>query len=143
MQPVITKPLTLIINQSINTGIFPDRLKLAKIIPIHKKNDLHVIENYRPISLLPAISKVFEKIIFYQVSQSFLNNNYLCKSQYGFRQNFSTEHAILEIVDRVACELERGSTPVAIFLDLSKAFDTLNHTILLAKLRYYGFTSPP
>ena len=72
-----------------------------------------------------------------------MNNNYLCESQYGFRQNFSTEHAILEIVDRVACELERGSTPVAIFLDLSKAFDTLNHTILLAKLRYYGFTSPP
>ena len=139
LQPVITKPLTLIINQSINTGIFPDRLKLAKIIPIHKKNDLHVIENYRPISLLPAISKVFEKIIFYQVSQYFLKNNYLCESQYGFRQNFSTEHAILEIVDRVACELDRGNTPIAIFLDLSKAFDTLNHTILLAKLRYYGF----
>ena len=138
LESKLTKPLTLIINQSLHSGIYPDKLKIGKIIPVYKKNDKHQLENYRPISLLPTISKLFEMVVHDQISLYFSQNNYLSSSQYGFRKLHSTEHAILEIADRISCELDKGNTPLAIFLDLSKAFDTLNHTILLSKLKYYG-----
>ena len=138
LEPLLSKPLALIINQSLAMGIFPDKLKIAKVIPIHKKNDIHLMENYRPISILPSISKVFERVVHEQIYSYFLNNNLLSSSQYGFRKQHSTEHAVLEVVDRVASGLEKGNTPIAIFLDLSKAFDTLNYDILLTKLDYYG-----
>jgi hypothetical protein len=138
LQPILNKPISVIINQSLKTGIFPNRLKIAKIMPIHKKDSIHLVENYRPISLLPTISKVFEKIVYNQIYSYFLQNKYLCKSQYGFRKHHSTEHAVLEVVDRISQELDNGNTPVAIFLDLSKAFDTLDHDILLSKLKFYG-----
>ena len=129
--------MTLIINQSLATGIFPDKLKNAKITPIHKKESIHTLENYRPISILPTISKIFEKTVFNQLYTYFDNNNYLSPNQYGF----STEHAILEVIDRISSELDTGNTPLTIFLDLSKAFDTLNHEILLHKLKYYGISN--
>ena len=138
LESKLTKPLTLIINQSLHSGIYPDKLKSGKIIPVYKKNDKHQQENYRPISLLPTISKLFKMVVHDQISLYFPQNNYLCSSQYGFRKLHSTEHAILEIADRISCELDKGNTPLAIFLDLSKAFDTLNHTILLSKLKYCG-----
>ena len=84
----ILEPVTLIINQCITTGIFPDKLKIAKVVPIYKKDDEKIIGNYRPISLLPAISKIFEKIIHNQLYQYFTNENLFYKSQYGFRKNF-------------------------------------------------------
>ena len=135
LEPLLSKPLTLIINQSLAMGIFPDKLKIAKVIPIHKKNDIHLMENYHPISILPPISTVFA---IFQLHSYFLNNNLLSSSQYGFRKQQSTEHGVLEVVDRVASGLEKGNTLIAIFLDLSKAFDTLNYDILLSKLDYYG-----
>ena len=138
LEPLLSKSLALIINQSLNTGIFPERLKLAKITPVHKKDDVYSLGNYRPISILPSISKVFEKAVFDQLYSYFSQNAYFCKNQYGFRKQHSTEHAILELVDRITLELDNGNTPMAIYLDLSKAFDTLDHNILLAKLRYYG-----
>ena len=142
LEPLITSSLTLIINQSLKTGIFPSKLKLAKIIPIYKKDDCHLISNYRPISLLPSLSKIFEKIVYDQLFFYFSNNKYLSKNQYGFRKLHSTEHAILEIVDRITLELDQGHTLLAIFLDLSKAFDTLDPEILLQKLSYYGVNGP-
>ena len=128
----------MIVNQSLRSGIFPDKLKLARIIPLHKKGDTHLLENYRPISILPALSKIFEKVVFEQLYLYFVQNNFLSKSQYGFQKNHSTEHAVLEAVDRISSELDSGKLPITVFLDLSKAFDTLNHDVMLSKLNYYG-----
>ena len=129
----IIKPITIIINQMLNTGIFPDKLKIAKIKPIYKKDEETKFTNYRPISLLPAISKVFEKIIFKQLYQFFVDNKLLYNSQYGFREGHSTEFATLELVDKIILEMDKMNTPVNIYLDLSKAFDTLDHQILIKK----------
>jgi hypothetical protein len=133
-------PITLIINQMLHNGIFPDKLKIAKIIPIYKKDDETLFTNYRPISLLPAISKIFEKVIFNQLYQYFQEKKMFYTSQYGFRTEHSTEFASLELVDRVLVDMDKMKTPINIFLDLSKAFDTLDHKILLEKLKYYGIT---
>ena len=130
--------MTLIVNQSLLTGIFPDSLKVAKITPIFKKDNPHITDNYRPISLLPAISKIFEKVAYGQVYDYFVENNLLYESQYGFRKLHSTELATLEITDKITKELDQGKLPLAIYLDLSKAFDTIDHNILLDKLKYYG-----
>ena len=138
LEPLLSKPIALIINQSLASGIFPEKLKLANIIPVHKKDDIHKVENYRPISILPAFSKIFEKAVFDQLYLYFTQNNLLCKSQYGFRKQHSTQHAVLEAVDRISTDMDIGNTPMAIYLDFSKAFDTLDHQILLSKLRYYG-----
>ena len=136
--PVIIKPLTLLINQVLNTGTFPDKLKIAKVIPIFKKGDPSLFENYRPISLLPAISKVLEKIIALQLSSYFEKNKLLFDNQYGFRPKHSTEHAALELIDRITNKMDTNEIPLHIFLDLSKAFDTIDHSIILNKLKYYG-----
>ena len=138
LEPILTPAITLIINQSINTGIFPEKLKIAKVVPVFKKGDTTKLENYRPISLLPSVSKIFEKIAQTQLLDYFESNSLLCPSQYGFRQRHSTEHAILEFVDRIISDMDQGFNPIAIFLDLSKAFDTLDHQILIQKLKYYG-----
>ena len=140
--PVIIKPLTLLINQVLNTGTFPDKLKIAKVIPIFKKGDPSLFENDRPISLLPAISKVLEKIIALQLSSYFETNKLLFDNQYGFRPKHSTEHAALELIDRIINKMDTNEIPLNIFLDLSNAFDTIDHTILLNKLKYYGLKGP-
>ena len=134
----ICKPINLILNQSINTGIFPDYLKIAKVIPIHKKDDDTLFDNYRPISILPAISKIFERVMFNQLHEYFKLHKLYYDSQYGFREQHSTELASLELIDRLLMEMDKGETPLNIYMDLSKAFDTLDHNILLEKLLYYG-----
>ena len=135
---VISRPLSIIINQSLCSGIFPSKLKLAKVIPLYKKEDQRVFGNYRPISLLSSISKICEKVAFKQILEYFTSNNLLFESQYGLRENHSTELAALEFIDRIKLEMDGNEIPFSIFLDLSKAFDTLNHDILLTKLQYYG-----
>ncbi len=122
----------------INTGIFPDKIKIAKIILILKKDDESQFTNYRPISLLPTISKIFERVIFKQLYKFLHDSKLLYDSQYGFREGHSIEYATLEIVDRITLEMDNMNTPISIFLDLSKAFDTLDHQILIKKLEYYG-----
>ena len=136
----ISKPLTLIINQMLESGIFPDSLKIAKIIPLYKKGNINSITNYRPISLLPTLSKVFERVIFNQLYLYLDHNNLLSEEQYGFRANHSAELAAIKLADYIVQEIDRKLTPVNIYIDLSKAFDTLNFDILLYKLHYYGIT---
>ena len=134
----ICKPLTLIINQMLSTGIFPDNLKIAKVIPLFKKGDKALFDNYRPISILPSISKIFERIIFDQMHAYFTSRALYYNGQYGFRKKHSTELATLELIDRITLDLDIGDIPISIFIDLSKAFDTLDHNILIYKLQYYG-----
>ena len=137
---VVCKPLTLIINQTLTSGIFPDTLKIAKIIPLFKKGDKTLLENYRPISILPAISEIFERIMFNQIHNHFSMHNLFYSGQYGFRANHSTQFAALELIDRITQDLDQGNMPITIFMDLSKAFDTLNHDILIYKLKSYGLS---
>ncbi len=135
----ILKPITLIINQMLNTGVFPDKLKIAKINPIFKKDDETLFTNYRPISLLPVISKIFEKVMYQQVYNYSQEKKLFFNSQYGFRTGHSIDYAAIELIDRIILKMDKMDTPLGIFIDLSKAFDTLDHNILIAKLKYYGF----
>jgi retron-type reverse transcriptase len=122
----------------LNTGIFPDKLKTAKVIPIFKKGDPTLFKNYRPISVLSTLSKVLEKIIFTQLSSYFNETKLFFDNQYGFTPKHCTEYAALELVDRIINHMDKNEVPINIFLDLSKAFDTIDHNILLHKLRFYG-----
>ena len=112
---IIAPPLCVIINQSLVTGIFPDRLEIAKVIPLFKKGDDHIFDNYRPISLLSSISKVVEKIVFIQVYDHFLKQKLLYDGQYGFRKIHSTELAAVESVDRIRLYLDKGQIPLSVF----------------------------
>ena len=138
LQFELSKSLTLIINQMITTGVFPDLFKISKIIPLFKKGDSSLLSNYRPISLLPTISKIFERILYNQLYEYFNSNNLLAEQQYGFCFNHSTEYAAVKFVDHISKEMESGNTPAALYNDLSKAFDTLSFDILLYKLSHYG-----
>ena len=120
------------------TGIFPGKLKIAKVTPVYKKCDKKLINNYRPFSVLPVISNVFETVIFDQLTEYFTNNNFFNSQQYGFRKNASTELAALELIDRLLTQLKDIKIPVNLYVDLSKAFDSLSHNILLNKLTIYG-----
>lgn len=134
----IIMPLTYIANLSFEKGIFPTNMKIAKVIPIFKANDPSIFKNYRPISLLPAFSKIFERLMYNRLYTYLSLHGILSPSQYGFQENRSTEQAILEMQDRIIQSLDRKLCCLGIFLDLSKAFDTLDHSILLNKLHHYG-----
>ena len=131
---IIIKPQTLIINQMLYTGVFSANLKIAKIIT----DDRTVFNNYRPIPLLPIISKVIEKVISDQLNTLFIKHKLLFDHQYGFHSGHSTEHAALDLTDRILTNIYNKKSPLNIFLDLSKAFHTVDHKILLDKLHHYG-----
>jgi exonuclease III/predicted metal-binding protein len=140
LSPTIHSVLRLIVNKSLMTGIFPDKLKIAIVRPIYKgkDSDPHLFGNYRPISLLSTISKIFEKVVHKQLYDYMTNHDLFKNNQYGFRANHSTEYATIEFVDRAMHEIDKGHIPFSVLLDLSKAFDTLDHEILLKKLSHYG-----
>ena len=107
-QLYLIKPLTLIINQCLRTGVFPHQLKLSKVRPIFKCNDSKSFNNYyRPISLLPSISEILEYVILYQTLDYFINNSLLCSDQFGFRPGRSTELAALKLVDHLISQLDK------------------------------------
>ena len=130
--------MTLLTNQVLTTGVFPNKLKIAKVIPIYKKGEPTIFYNFRPTSLLPAISKVLEKIIFYQLSTYLKDFKLFFDHQYGFRPKHSTECIALELIDRIITQMDQDEIPINIYLELSKAFDTIDHLILIDKLKYYG-----
>ena len=134
----LLRPITFLINQMIHTRTYPQQLKIAKVTPIFKANNKEQFSNYRPISLLPSISKIFESVIYQQLIKYLLENKLLSSQQYGFRANHSTELAALNLIDRLTYDLDNGKIPTNIYIDLSKAFDTLQHETLLNKLAYYG-----
>ena len=134
----ISPYLTLLLNQCLTTGIFPEKLKIAKIIPIFKKVDAQILNNYRPISLLPTISKLFERVIYNQLYNYLNIHDIITSCQYGFRRHHSTELAAIELVDRTTSELDHYKIPFNIYIDMSKAFDLIDFTVLLHKLSHYG-----
>ena len=134
----ISVPLTHIYNSSFCESTVPKPLKIAKVVPIYKKGEKNKPNNYRPISLLSIFNKLLEKLMYKRVYSFFTKHNILNKYQFGFRKNHSTTLAIIEIVDKIREEMENGNSVIAIYLDLSKAFDLVNHEILLYKLNYYG-----
>ena len=129
----ISIPLSKIFNLSMKLGAHPDCLKLAKVIPIHKKESKLLCSNYRPISLLSNIDKIIEKVMYSRVYE-FLNiNNLIYPLQFGFRQYHSTSHALLHLTEKIMNSLDNGLLACGIFVDLQKAFDTVDHNILLKK----------
>ena len=133
----ISECITLIVNQFIKTGIYPDKLKVAKVVPIFQKEDKLQLKNYRLISVLHVISKIFENVMLTQLVEYFTTNNLLSSQQYGFRSNRSTDLAALELMDRNIKNMNDNLWPAKIYLDFSKAFDSLKHIILLSKLKCY------
>jgi hypothetical protein len=141
--PFISNPLTYIFNLSLTSGIVPCNLKLAKVIPIHKANDPAQFNNYRPISVLPAFSKLMEKIVYNRLISFINKHNILTNAQYGFRSNHSTYMALMDLIIKVTESINKKHHTMGVFLDLSKAFDTINHDILLTKLHHYGIRGTP
>jgi len=136
--PYICDPLCNIFNGSFSTGIVPDDLKLSKIIPLYKNESIYDLNNYRPISILSPFSKILEKIMYTRLLSFLDKNKTLYEYQFGFRKKHSTSLAILEIVDNLLHALDNGLFTCGVFIDFSKAFDTIDHNILLSKLAHYG-----
>ena len=135
----ISTPLAEIFNLSFNTGIFPDVLKLAKVLPVYKnKGSTTDCSNYRPISLLSNLDKVLEKLIYKRVYGYLTRLNLLYTRQFGFRRKHSTVHTLLNMCQKIADALDNKKFVCGVFVDLQKAFDTVDHAILLAKLQHYG-----
>ena len=135
---IISNPLKLIFNQAIATGEYPDKLKIAKVLPIYKNGATNILSNYRPISVLSVLNKIFEKLLYKRLYKFLNKHKVLYKYQFGFRQGHSTSHALIEIMDSVKSSIDNDEYVCGIFLDLSKAFDTVNHEILFKKLEHYG-----
>ena len=129
----VTLPLSIIFVNIINTEIFPTFWKSGNVTPIHKKDSKRVINNYRPISLLPLFAKIFEKILFLKVYNHFTSNNLITKYQSGFRPNDSVTNQLICLVDSIHSSLYKNLYVRSVFLDMSKAFDNVWHEGLLLK----------
>ena len=134
----ISNPLEKIFNKSLEEGLFPTNMKKADIVPLYKSKDKQECSNYRPISLLIPLSKLLEKIMYKRVYQFLEKTGQIFPSQYGFRSSHSCETAVSELLSTIIKGKEQGLYTVSLFLDLSKAFDSLEHEMMLRKLESYG-----
>jgi len=136
---LIAYPLHHMVNLCIEQACFPSELKIAKVVPIYKGNDPLLISNYRPVSVLPVFSKIYERIIHTRMLKFINDHNCLYKFQFGFRAKHTTSLALTVLIDYISQAFNSNENVIGIFLDLRKAFDTIDHDILLGKLCKYGF----
>ena len=140
---ILIPHLTMFYNKFIDVGIFPDILKVGQVTPIFKKGNTQLFQNYRPVSTLPCFGKIFEKVIYSRLYKYCVSKNILYENQYGFRSHHSTSHAINYSIDKIIFNIENKNHVLGIFIDLSKAFDTISHDKLLYKLENYGIRGSP
>ena len=140
---ILSSVLSCLINKSLNTGYFPSKLKIARVIPLHKGGSKSELNNYRPISILPIFSKNFERIVYNQLYSFLEKFKLLNPNQFGFRKNKSTTQAVLNTLEYIYNKLDQSFTVISIFLDFSKAFDCLDHNLLLTKLYHLGIRGLP
>ena len=140
---VISPVLCVLYNRCMRDGIFPDELKIGKISPIYKKDNKELLENYRPVSTLAIFGKIFEKVIYNRLYDFIISQGIMYENQYGFRKNHSTNHALNYSVNYIESCLKNKKHVLGIFIDLSKAFDTISHDKLLYKLGNYGIRGKP
>ena len=131
---IIAQPLKSLINRCLKNSLFPSAEKCAKIIPIYKCDERSLMDNYRPISVLPVLSKMFERVVHQQLYAYLEQNNLLSKRQFGFRNRPSTQHAVTKFSDSIRQNMDKGLMTGVIYIDLRKAFDTVDHARLLSKL---------
>jgi hypothetical protein len=135
---IISVPLAKLINLSFHEGVFPDLLKFSQVLPVYKKGSAFEVQNFRPISLLSNLSKIYEKLIHNRLIDYLEKNNLLCNEQFGFRKNLGTQSALSSFVNSILQSLDESQYTAGIFCDLSNAFDCVDHSLLLFKLKQLG-----
>ena len=126
-------PLKYIFDLSLKSGTFPEKMKIARVTPVFKSGDTSLMTNYRPISVLPCFSKMLKRIMYNRLYKYLTENNLLYCKQFGFQKGHSPQHAILQLVEQINQSFEKNEFTLGVFVDLSKAFDTADHQILLKK----------